>query len=300
MPESQRLSFVLGPYPHVAGIADRAIEGVSFEPVAVASLQDAFKRMCGEVCFDVCEMSITGYLLGLRYGLPFTALPVFPVRGFPQSHASLVVRRGSGIETPRDLEGKRIGARAYTGTASLWVRGMLRDEYGVDLDSVTWISAEAEHVPQYQEDAPANVSYQLGCDIESLLVAGELDAAIGVRPRDDIVPLIPDARQAATLSYQRSGVYQINHTIVIRDGVMSAHPGIAEALYDAFVETKQRWLLGAAPSVAQELGLPGSDPFPYGIEGNAASIDGLLRYAHEQQLTRYRMTAAEAFPPLLE
>ena len=148
MPEPLRLSLVLGSYPHVAGL--EAPDGCCLRAEAVASLQDAFKRMCREVCFDVCEMSITGYLLAKRYGVPFTALPVFPVRGFPQSHASMVVNRDAGIATPRDLEGKRVGARAYTGTASLWVRGMLQDEYGVDLDRVTWVSAEEEHVPRYQ------------------------------------------------------------------------------------------------------------------------------------------------------
>jgi 4,5-dihydroxyphthalate decarboxylase len=289
---------VLGDYPHVTGIADGTIPvaGVSFEAAQVSSLQDAFKRMCREVCFDVCEMSITGYLLARRYGVPFTALPVFPVRGFPQSHASLVVKRGSGIETPRDLEGRRVGARAYTGTASLWVRGMLRDEYGVDLDSVTWVSAEAEHVPQYQQDAPANVVYELGCDIEAMLSAGTLDAAIGVRPTENLIPLIPNARSEAAAFHGRTGIYQINHTVVVRDDVLRRHPNLAKELYEAFAEAKQRWL-NAAPvsSLAQELDLPNADPFPYGLTDNAASIDALLRYAHDQHLTTHRQIPQDVF-----
>jgi 4,5-dihydroxyphthalate decarboxylase len=292
----QQLSIVLGDYPHTAGV----VEGLGLQRVVVPSLQDAFKRMCREVCFDVCEMSITGYLLAQRYGLPVTALPVFPARGFPQSHASLVVKRDSGLETPRDLAGRRVGARAYTGTASLWVRGVLRDEYGLDLDSVSWVSAEAEHVPQYQEDASANVSYELGCDIEAMLRSGQLDAAIGVRTGDEFSQLIPDARNAAAAFYRRTGIYQINHTIVIRDEVLAAQPGLAKNLYDAFVEAKQRWLPNAPAGVAQELGLPDDDPFPYGLEANAASIDALLRYAYEQKLTEHPMTAAEAFPLRVE
>jgi 4,5-dihydroxyphthalate decarboxylase len=297
--DSARLSLVLGPYPHVAGVADGSIpvEGIAFEPFAVPSLQDAFKRMCREVCFDVCEMSITGYLLARRYGLPFTTLPVFPARGFPQSHASLVVKRGSGVTSPRDLEGRRVGARAYTGTASLWVRGVLREQYGVDLDKVTWVSAEAEHVPQYQDDAPPNVSYELGCDLPSMLASGDLAAAIGVPANDDLVQFIPDARREAGGFFKRTGIYQINHTVVMRDDVLAAHPGLADALYAAFVEAKQRWLATAERSaVAEELDLPSGDPFPYGLAANAASIEALLRYAHEQQLTNRLLTVEEAFP----
>jgi 4,5-dihydroxyphthalate decarboxylase len=297
--ESRRLSLVLGAYPHVAGISDGIVpvEGVSFDPVPVTSLQDAFKRMCREVCFDVCEMSITGYLLAKRYGLPFTALPVFPARGFPQSHASIVVRRGAGIYEPRDLEGRRVGARAYTGTASLWVRGVLRDQYGVNLDRVTWVSAEAEHVPQYQEDAPRNVSYELGADIARMLSDGTLDAAIGVRPTEDFIPLIPNARQEAADFYKRTGIYQINHTIVVRDDVLSEELGLAARLYEGFVEAKQHWLETVrAPGIAEELDLPDADPFPYGPTENAASIDALLRYAHEQGLTALRPFGETIFP----
>jgi 4,5-dihydroxyphthalate decarboxylase len=299
VPGPQRLSLVLGSYPHVAGVADGsiAVDGVSFEPVAVLSLQDAFKRMCREVCFDVCEMSITGYLLALRYGLPFTALPVFPVRGFPQAHAAIVVRRDAGIDSPRQLEGKRIGARAYTGTASLWVRGMLQDEHGVDLDKVTWVSIEDEHVPQYQHDAPANVSYELGGDLSALLASGDLAGAIGVGASEGVALLIPDARRAAATAYSRTGVLQINHTIVIRNAVLEQRPVLARELYEAFVAAKQRWLAaGPELPLVDELGLPDRDPLPYGLEANAASIDALLRHAHAQGLTTRRLTAEEAFP----
>jgi 4,5-dihydroxyphthalate decarboxylase len=297
--EPLRLSLVLGSYPHVAGL--EAPEGVVFERQPVASLQDAFKCMCREVCFDVCEMSITGYLLARRHGVPFTALPVFPVRGFPQSHASMVVNRDAGISTPRDLEGKRVGARAYTGTASLWVRGMLQEEHGVDLDRVTWVSAEEEHVPRYQADAPANVSYELGCDLKAMLASGDLAAGIGVSAarQEHLVPLIPNARNAAVSFYWRTGVLQINHVIVVRDELLAAHEGLGRALYDAFDGAKRRWL-ATSPDVplADELALPQRDPVPYGVEANAASIAALLRYAQAQDLTETPMGVEQALPQL--
>jgi len=273
-----------------------SVDGFELEFEEVQPITRAFRIMCRELAYDVVEMAATTYLVARAAGKPFTALPVFPVRGFPQSHAALMVRRDSGIKTPRDLEGRRVGARAYTGTASLWVRGVLRGECGVDLDSVTWVSAEEEHVPQYQADAPSNAVYDLGCDIEALLGSGELDAAIGVRPAENLLPLIPNARAAAAAFYKRTGVYQINHTLVVRDAVLAAHPGLADAIYDAFVEAKDRWLkTPPASGVADELGLPDSDPFPYGINGNAASIEALLRYAFEQKLTAYEQTANDLF-----
>jgi 4,5-dihydroxyphthalate decarboxylase len=300
-----RLSLVLGDYPHVAGLteafADR--DDVRLERVEAPSLQDAFKRMCREVCYDVCEMSITGYLLARRYGLPFTALPVFTARGFPQSHASIVVRSGADIATPRDLEGKRVGARSYSGTASLWVRGVLQDEYRVEIDRVIWVSAEEDHVLQYTSDLPGNVALEPGCDLASMLEAGDLDAAIGIPAGKDgrFTPLIRDARSAAKDFYRLTGIYQINHTVVVRDDVLERHPELPQRLLDAFVGAKQRWL-STTPDLplAEELGLPEGDLFPYGLEANAPSIDALLRYAKAQKLITDDVTADTLFPLQVE
>ena len=250
-------------------------------------------------CYDVCEMSITGYLLARRYGLPFTALPVFTVRGFPQSHVCIIVNQDAGVSSPEDLEGKRVGARAYTGTASLWVRGVLQDEYGVDLDQVNWVSAEEEHVPQYGQDAPSNVSYELGSDLASMLAEGNLAAAIGISisQQYDFQPMIPYPRQTAADFYRRTGIYQINHTIVLRDDLIRDHPGLSQSLYEAFVLAKHRWLeTNPELPIVQELALPDGDPLPFGLEENAASIDALLRYAKTQGLTPSLMTPEELFP----
>lgn len=303
MAASKRLSLVLGGYPHVAGIADGSVPtpGVEFEPVQVANLQDAFKRMCREVCFDVCEMSITGYLLALRYGLPFTALPVFPVRGFPQSHAAISVRRDSGITTPRQLEGRKVGARAYTGTASLWVRGALQDDYGVDVSKVTWISVEDEHVPKFGEDAPSNVTYQVGRDLAAMISSGEIDAAIGVGADEDLVSLIHNARQAAAAFSRRTGVLQINHTVVVRNEVLAENPQLARDLYRAFVQAKQRWLATKPETpLVSELALADYDPLPYGVDANRASLEALFRYGYEQGLTTSLLNAGEAFAKVAE
>jgi 4,5-dihydroxyphthalate decarboxylase len=302
VPEPLRLRLALGRYPHTAALLDGAIapEGIVFDDAGITSTADAFKRMCREVCYDVSEMSITGYLLARVYGTPFTALPVFPARGFPQSHVAIVCRKDAGISTPRDLEGRSVGARAYTGTASLWVRGVLQDEYGVDISKVTWLSAEEEHVLAYQNDAPANVTYDLEADITAELRSGRLAAAIGIPNREgEFRPLLPNAREAARDYYARTGVFQINHCIVIRDALLQEHPWLARSLYDAFVQAKDAWLAtNPDVPVATELSLPNNDPFPYGLTANAASIDALLRFAHAQRITPTLLTARDVFPLL--
>ena len=119
----------------------------AFEEVPV--LVHAFRRMVRELEFDVCEMAFTTYLCAKAYGKRFTALPIFLVRGF--HHGAIVQNTTSGIADPKDLEGQRVGVnRGYTVTTGVWARGVLQDEYGVDLSQVTWVRSGDEHVAEYR------------------------------------------------------------------------------------------------------------------------------------------------------
>src|SRR5207247_193192 len=131
--------------------------------------------------FDVCEMAITTYLTAKAHDKPFTALPVFVLRQF--SHSAIVYNVKSGVVSPRDLEGKKVGVRAYTVTTGVWARGILATEYGVDLDEVTWVVVDEEHVREYEKRS--NVMERAGANRAVLLVKGELAAAIG---GDDPLP----------------------------------------------------------------------------------------------------------------
>src|SRR6195256_5369785 len=149
----------------------------------------AFRRMGRGNEFDICEMAITTYVCARAHGKPMTAVPLFIVRAF--HHGAILVNTKAGIRTPKDLEGKRVGVnRGYTVTTGLWIRGVLQDEYGVDLTKITWVPTADEHVAEYQ--APANVDYASGRgkDCAALLASGELVAAIG-----DIKSESPDVRQ---------------------------------------------------------------------------------------------------------
>jgi 4,5-dihydroxyphthalate decarboxylase len=274
-----------------------------FEEVPV--LVHAFRRMVRALEFDVCEMAFTTYLCAKAHGKPFTALPIFLVRGF--HHGATVRSTRSPVREPQDLEGRRVGVnRGYTVTTGVWARGILADEYGVDLDRVTWVLSGDEHVAEYRP--PANVvSMEPGGDLAEMLLAGELAAAIGIDVDDpSVAPLIPDATEVGFEALRTRGHYPINHLVVVRDELLEAHPGLARAVFDAFAQAKnlyvERLRCGAIadPSTADRvhkrvMEITGSDPLPYGVEPNRAMIEELLDHAMRQRILDRRPAVESLF-----
>jgi 4,5-dihydroxyphthalate decarboxylase len=294
------LRIAVGAYPHTRALRDRTTlpSGVRLRHVEITPISDAFKPMCRDLAFDVAEMSITGYLLARVYAKGITAMPVFPVRAFGSSHAAIVCREDAGVSYPRDLEGRTVGARAYTGAASFWARAALAHEFDVDTAAVTWLSTDEEHVHEFQKDAPANAVYRPGAGLGEMLNAGELAAAIGISgTAPKLKPLIPDAREQALAWYRRSGVYQINHVIVVKDSILAENPGLAAELYDAFTTAKLEWLR-TSPNLGpiSDLDLPRGDPFPYGSADNRETLGALVRFAQEQQILPKAYAVDELFP----
>jgi len=279
--------------------------GFAFDFEEVPVLVQAFRRMVRALEFDVSEMAFTTYLCARAHGKPFTALPVFLVRGF--HHGAIVSSAAAGIAGPEDLEGRRVGvSRGYTVTTGVWARGILADEYGVDLSRVTWVLSGDEHVAEYRP--PANVvAMEPGADLAGLVASGELAAGIGVRGgRPGVYQLIPDAAAAGFEALRRRGLYPINHLVVVRDELLSAHPGLATAVFTAFFEAKQRYLgrlrgggiTDPAPAdlmYKRVLDITGADPLPYGVEPNRAMIDKLIQYAVSQRILDRSPAAEELF-----
>src|SRR5712671_7064980 len=198
----------------------------TFDFIEVDPLIDAFRRMVRGLEFDVCEMAITTYICAKANGKRMTAIPVFIVRAF--HHGAILVNTKSGIARPKDLEGKRVGVnRGYTVTTGVWARSILQDEHGVDLSKITWVLSGDEHVAEYRP--PANVvPIEPGKQMGDMLASGELAAAIGVEADSpDVRPLIPDAFEAGVAALRQRGLYPINHTVVIRDDLLAAHPQLA-------------------------------------------------------------------------
>jgi len=275
---------------------------LDFEEVPV--LIHAFRAMARSLAFDVSEMAFTTYLVAKAHGKPFTALPVFLVRGF---HHGAVVRsaKADGL-APQDLPGRKAGVnRGYTVTTGVWARGILADEYGVDLSRVTWVLSGDEHVAEYQPP-PNVVSAGPGEDVGEMVASGELAAGIGIPPdQPGLVPLIPDAAEAGYRALRDRGLYPINHVVVVRDELLAAHPDLAAALFTAYAAAKDRYVarLGdiSDPAPADRMyqrvrEITGADPLPYGIAPNRAMIDQLIRYAVDQRILNAPVAAEDLFP----
>jgi 4,5-dihydroxyphthalate decarboxylase len=255
--------------------------------------------------FDVSEMALTTYVCARAHGKRMTALPVFLVRAF--HHGAILYNTRLGIHHPKQLEGRMVGVnRGYTVTTGVWARGVLQHEYGVDLSKITWVLSGDEHVAEFMP--PANVvRIEEGKNLGDMLAAGEIAAAIGVTSNHpDIAQLVPDAKSAGIAALRRDGYYPINHTVVVRDELLDAHPDLALHLFDAFAEAKRQYVARLAagaiaePSAADQLyervmDATGADPLPYGVAPNRAMIEMVMQLAVEQGILARPYTMEQLF-----
>ena len=293
-------------YPHTQALKDGRVAPrtctLEFEDVPV--IIKAFRRMVRGLEFDVSEMAITTYLTAKAHGKKFTAIPVFPMRAF--HHGAILYNRKSDIRSPKDLEGKRVGVnRGYTVTTGLWARSILQHEYGVDLKKVTWVLSGDEHVAEYRP--PSNVvPIEQGRTLEEMLLSGELAAANGVQiDSPDIKPLIANAKEAGLAGLRDGGLYPINHTVVVKDELLDAHPELARDLFDAFVRAKQLYVddlkagritepTAADKTFASVMEITG-DPLPYGIAPNRREIEAVIQYSVEQGILQKPFSIEDVF-----
>jgi 4,5-dihydroxyphthalate decarboxylase len=312
------LKIAIAEHAHTAAIRDGSIpiEGVDAEFVTVKPQIGAFRRMVRDVEFDVCELAPTTYIIARAYGAPFVALPIFVVRRF--HHSGLLVRPDAAIKTPKDLEGKKVGVRAYSVTTGVWTRQVLIDEFGLDSSKVTWVVDDEEHVTQLK--LPANVVHAPeGTSLADMMASGELSAGFGAAAgigrtgnptsgwkevEADYPDLFPNATQLEAEYFGRTGIYPMHGTIVVKDSVLAEHPWVAKSIYDAFDRAKKEWLArldaGEATSAADKKYLKlreivGPDPLPYGLQENLKTIEALEATAFKQGLTPRRMSVYELF-----
>jgi len=313
-----RLKIAVAEHPHTSAIRNGSIpiEGVDAEIVTVQPQIGAFRRMVRDVEFDVCEIAPTTYIIARAHGAPFVALPIFVVRRF--HHAGLLVRPDAGIRTPRDLEGKKVGVRAYSVTTGVWTRQVLMDEFVLDASKVTWVVDDEEHVTQLK--LPGNVIHApAGSSLADMMASGELAAgfaaAAGIgrtgaptggwkEVQADYPDLFPNAAALEADYYSRTGIYPMHGTIVVKDSVLAEHPWVAQSLFKAFDQAKREWLArldaGTATTASDKKYLAlrsvvGHDPLPYGLQENLKTIEALEATAFKQQLTPRRMATSELF-----
>lgn len=323
-----RLSAAIATYGHTKALKSKQVRpaGCELDFVEVEPIIAAFRRMIRTLEFDVCELAPTTYLAAREAGVPITALPVFLMRRF--HHGDIVCRPGSGISMPTDLEGRKVGVRAYTVSTGVWARGVLQHEYGVDPNSITWIVDDEEHVTSYR--LPSNVvKVDPGQSIAGLFREGGIDAALtgpaGIgrsgspttdwaitgagfdearQPSADYYPLFPEARVIEADWYLRTGIYPIHGLVVVKTEILDANPWLAQSLVDAFTQSKQPFLesLWSGIDDAKEFAryssfreIVGDDPLPYGLGPNENSINALIDYSVDQHIATRRPNADEIF-----
>src|SRR5882757_3105703 len=298
-------------------------EGIDLDFIAIDDPRQIFDRMGKNLEFDACEMSssevVSRHAAGRR---EMVALPVFPSRVF--RHGFITVNR-KAVRTPKDLAGKRIGTPLYTQTAALFIRGLLQDEYGVDLSGVHWVQGATNSPESHGHPAappllkPVSIERNgSGRSLSELLEAGDIQAIIGsglpdaLRTNPDAVQrLFPDFHVRELDYFRRTRVFPIMHLVAMRRDVYERHPFIATSLYKAMTQAKDIALekmrdLGALrymlPGMAVELDeidrTFGGDPWPYGIEPNRPTLEALVRYMAEQSLIKAPIPVDELFVPI--
>jgi 4,5-dihydroxyphthalate decarboxylase len=224
-----RLRTLLGDHPGTAALKNGSVrsELVEFDFVDYSPSNKGFKPMVREQAFDVSEMAIVTYLMAKSVGKPMVLLPNVVLARF--QHAYALYHARSTRLTPRDLNGKRVGIRSFTTTTGAWLRGLLANDYGVDLDSIDWVTFEDAHVAEFKDTtkrAPA------GRQIIQMLLDGELDAVLGEKSEHpDLRSLFPDPGWEEQAWFAGHGVVPINHMVVVRQELSKKHPDVVRELH---------------------------------------------------------------------
>ena len=298
------LRTAIGNYGHTKPLKDGTVESDRFEMehIDVSPVTSIFRRMVRGLEFDVSEMALSTYLCARAHGKAFTGIPIFLTRSF--YHGGIVYHSRSGIKSPTDLAGRKVGVRGYTVTPGVWTRGMLQSLYGLDLDSVTWVFSGDEHVAEYV--APPNVVSSPNSDLAEMLVSGEIDAAIGVGAHDspDIKPLFPDAAEADAEWFNSTGIYPISHMLVAKNDHLESKPWLAGELFSLFQSAKKpylEFLHSGAPLDAGDQALMnmakivGDDPIPYGLESSRKTIETFIQFNVDQRVIPETVSVDEIF-----
>jgi 4,5-dihydroxyphthalate decarboxylase len=323
MATQPRLKIAIADYGHTRAVKSNGvpIEGIEPDFVQVVPIIGAFRRMVRDLEFDICEMAPTTYMIARARGAPYIALPIFLMRRF--HHGGFVVRPDAGIRQPKDLEGKKVGVRAYSVTTGVWTRGIFVNEYGLDSPKVTWVVDDEEHVSTLK--LPPNVVHAPeGKSLQSMMKSGEIQAGftgpagvgragppisgwdkaseVAVAP-DTYPELIANVEQVETDWFRRTGIYPIHGLVVVKDEHIKRYPWLPRALMNAFVAAKKPYLEalkrghGESPEDKRYRAFSSlmSDPLPYGMAANRSSIQALVTYSLQQELIPSRPALDQVF-----
>lgn len=280
-----RIRAMLGDYPNTRALKSGAVVSgrLDFDFDDVKLPQTAFKAVVrGD--YDVAELAVVTYLQALAHGKPVLLLPTV-VMAFP-AHPCLAYNSAHGVLRPSDLAGKRIGIRAHSVTTVTWVRGILQNDYGVDLDRIHWVAFEDPHVPECVE--PPNLTRApAGKTLTGMLRAGELDAGVVMMSdqQDGLLkPVIPEPSMALHRWRVETQARPLNHVVVLHRDLAKSEPWVGEEVVSLLQQSA-----AAVPD------MPGADSIQSGIEELRPSLDLIIHYAYQQGLIPRRFAVDELF-----
>src|SRR5712691_10672427 len=312
----RQLTIARGDYDRTHPLIDGSVkpEGLELNWLVLPHLE-IWTRMLNYYDFDASEISLSSYLIARTMGKPLTAIPVFPARAF--RHSYIFINTKSGIREPKDLMGKRVGLAEFQQTATVWVRGTLQHEYGVNLDAIGWYTWT---LPRMAIEMPKRYKVtHIAPDRapDQMLFNGELDAIMVpslfpslFNPPPHIRRLFEDWPKVEAEYFKKTGIFPIMHSVALRQDVWEEHPWIARSLFKAFQRAKEdayarlndvspykislAWFRGP---VEEQRNILGDDPWPYGLEKNRHVVATLMTYLYEQGLAKEKLEVEKLFAP---
>jgi len=286
MPDKTKLFTMIGEYPNTsalrAGRIKSDVVAYDFDDIKVPNT--AFKPLVREAKYDCSELAINTFLQAKYYDKPYVLLPATIV-GRGQIH-NLLYNTERGHLKPTELHGKRVGVRAYTQTTGMWVRGMLAELYGMDVEKVNWVTFEDGHIAEYK-DPPFVTRAAPGKQLMQMLIDGELDAAI-ITDRSDprLKQVVPDSEEVSRKWAETHGGVPINHMLVMRDSIVKSRPDVVREVYRMVLASRR----------AMDSSKDGKlDPLRFGIENVRKSLELAIEYSLVQKFIARRLTVDELF-----
>ena len=316
------LSIAVGDYDHIRDLTSGTVraEGIDITSINLP-VEEMFFRFTKFKEWDVSELSFAKSLSIVSQPNPWLVLiPVFPSRAF--RHSSIYVRSDSGISSPDQLKGKKIGLPEWAQTAAIYSRGLLAHNYSVDLASIEWFQAGVND-PGRKEKVELHLPKNLRLkpmehtSLSEMLLKGEVDAVLSARPPnaylhhpEKIKRLIPNFKEVELAYWKETGIFPIMHVIAIKKEVYEKNRWIAKNLCNGFEQAKNRSIQRAKDITASSFPLPwiseyaensesimGDDIWPYGLNGNTKTLEAFTQYAFEQGVTNRKMAVEEIFVP---
>jgi 4,5-dihydroxyphthalate decarboxylase len=308
-----RLSLSCNEYDRTRFLVDGTVraEGIDLNIASLPS-EERHRRFSRDLEFDVCELQMGVFLGWMGRGAPFTAIPVFPHRKF--CHGNVLLNTASGIQKPEDFAGKIIGMRAHFNPVSLWMRGVLQEDYGVPARSLRLRTNQQEQVPGWQPPEWMEIErIPKGLKVEALLRQGEVDACMlpEINPQlahhtPGVRRLWPNFREIEKEYYLRTKIFPIRHVAVVKNSILEHHPWVARNLVKAFTkakemgikhvsDTRRSFLAWYGAELEEERELFGEDAWPYNINENRIVLETMIRYAEMVGITNRKLEIKDLF-----